>query len=194
MLLPLDFRKSKKRLLKEIDLWLQLPENKARFDKHELKTEAGTEKEAKDRLKDLAAWRLLRGFEGDSEKANSFANEHRKKFNARTTIRLQLQKGPDEKKGCFEKITYQQGDARPFHDARRGQSNEPLNEADLYSEATGWLQAKARTQAYLGELMPWEFGKFAQEQRSAEQQFKKRFWDAQKGAKKDTSKISKSSS
>ena len=59
-LLPLDFSKSKKRLLQEIDLWLQQPENKALFDKHKPKTEAGTEKEAKDRLKDLAAWRLFR--------------------------------------------------------------------------------------------------------------------------------------
>jgi hypothetical protein len=32
-LLPLDFSKSKKRLLQEIDKWLELFENKARFDK-----------------------------------------------------------------------------------------------------------------------------------------------------------------
>jgi hypothetical protein len=68
-LLPLDFSKSRRRLLDEIDLWLQLPENKARFDKHERKTETGTEKEAKDRLKDLAAWKLFRelGWEGALE-------------------------------------------------------------------------------------------------------------------------------
>jgi hypothetical protein len=34
------------------------PKTRLDFDKHERKIEAGTEKEAKDRLKDLAAWRL----------------------------------------------------------------------------------------------------------------------------------------
>jgi hypothetical protein len=45
-LLPLDFSKKRTRLLQEIDLWLQQSENKARFDKHELKTETGTAKQA----------------------------------------------------------------------------------------------------------------------------------------------------
>jgi hypothetical protein len=47
VLVPFDFRKSKKRILQEIGKWLELPENKARFEKHKLKIEAGTEKEAK---------------------------------------------------------------------------------------------------------------------------------------------------
>ena len=32
VLLPLDFRKSKKRIVQEIGKWLELPKNKARFD------------------------------------------------------------------------------------------------------------------------------------------------------------------
>jgi hypothetical protein len=76
-LLPLDFSKSRKRLLQEIGMWLKLPENKARFDKHKGKTEAGTEREAKDRLKDLAAWKLFR--EVGWEDALDFAEQRRKR-------------------------------------------------------------------------------------------------------------------
>ena len=150
-LLPLDFSKSKKRLLQEISKWLDLPENKARFDKHRPKSEAGTEKQAKDRLKDLAAWRLCekRGW----ERALKFAEQHRKRDKS--------------------------GRPRAFHDPRQGQATKiPLNEAPLYSEESGFLKAKKRAKDYLAELIPWEFGKYAEER---EQQ--KREWAAalQKG-------------
>jgi hypothetical protein len=73
--LPLDFSKSRKRVRQEIDDWLELPDNKARFDKHKLATEAGTEKQAKDRLKYLVAWRIYRelGWKG----AVDFIEQHR---------------------------------------------------------------------------------------------------------------------
>ncbi|MGC1321701.1 MAG: hypothetical protein WA849_05940 [Candidatus Udaeobacter sp.] len=163
-LLPLDFSKSRQRLLQEIDLWLQQPENKARFDKHELKIETGTEKQAKDRLKDLAAWRLYR--ELGSKEALAFAEKNRRR---------------DE-----------HGKPLKFHDVRKEQSKTkmPLNEAPLYSEESGFPKAKDRAVKYRGELIPWEFGKYAKER---EQQ--KREWAAAfKKALQDAKKISKSSS
>ena len=136
VLLPLDFRKRRNRLLQEIDLWLQLPENKARFDKHKPKTETGTEKEAKDRLKDTAAWRLCRELGCDGALRFSEENRKRDKF----------------------------GRPRPFHDWRQGQTSKlPPNEAPLYSEESGFLKAKARALKYRAKLLPWEFGKYAQE-------------------------------
>jgi hypothetical protein len=162
-LLPLDFRKTRKRLLQEIDLWLQLPENKDRFDKHQPKTEAGTEKEAKDRLKDLAAWRVYR--ELGYDKALRFCEENRKRDESGTLQR--------------------------FHDWRQDQTKKiPPNEAPLYSEESGFSNAKKRAEGYLAQLVPWEFGEYAQER---EQQ--KREWAAAfRKALEEAAKISKSSS
>ena len=144
VLLPLDFRKSKKRILQEIDKWLELDENKARFDKHRPKTEVGTEKEAKDRLKDLAAWRLFEklGWEGSLQ----FAEQHRKRDKS--------------------------GKPRAFHDPRQGRREwRELKkvlpyEAPLYSWQTGesaFRKAKVRVGRHLAELIPLEFGKYAKE-------------------------------
>src|SRR5207248_2860278 len=59
VIFTLDFGKTKKRLLQEFDKWLQLPQNKARFDAHK-QNPTGKTGASKDRLKDLAAWRLYR--------------------------------------------------------------------------------------------------------------------------------------
>src|SRR5262249_47155429 len=135
-LLPLDFSKTKKRLLQSIGKWLDLSENKARFEKHKRKTETGTEKQAKDRLKDLAAWRLYRELRCDE--ALSFAEKNRKRD--------------------------KRGRPRPFHDPRKGQTTKVSpNEAPLYSEESGFSKAKKRAEGYLAQLIPWEFGKFVQE-------------------------------
>jgi hypothetical protein len=140
VLLSLDFSKSKARLLQEIGKWLDCPKNKARFQKHQRKTEVGTEKEAKDRLKDLAAWRLYR--ELGCDEALKFAQ----------TNRLC---GPG-------------GVARKFHDWRQGQTKKIRpNEADLYGEESGFLKAKARALSYRANLIPWEFGKIAEDDEKA---------------------------
>jgi hypothetical protein len=143
-------------LRKSINGW-NCPENKTRFDKHERKIEAGTEKEAKDRLKDLAAWRLY-GKLGWGE-ALKFAEQHRKR---------------DES-----------GEPNPFHDPRRRPSKKvPVNEAQLYTEQSGFLKAKKRALAHRAKLIPWEFGKYAEER-----ELQKRKWGgavrkALKGAKR----------
>jgi hypothetical protein len=156
-LLPLDFSKKRTRLLQEIDLWLQQSENKARFDKHELKTETGTAKQAKDRLKDVGAWRLYR--ELGCDRALSFAAENRKR---------------DES-----------GEPRPFHDPRKGQTEKvPPNEAPLYSEESGFLKAKARALKYRAELLRWEFGKYAQETEQQKREWAAAFTKALKEAKR----------
>jgi hypothetical protein len=162
-LLPLDFSKSEKRLLEEIRAWLRLKENKDRFAKHQPKTEAGTEKEAKDRLKDLAAWRLYR--ELGCDKALSFTEKNRKRDNS--------------------------GVPCPFHDPRQDQTKKlPLNEAPLYSEESGFLKAKKRAEDHLAELIPWEFGKYAEEREQQKREWAAAFRKALRKAKK----ISKSSS
>jgi len=134
VLFTLDFGKTKTRLLQEFDQWLQLPENKARFDAHK-QNPIGKTGAFKDRLKDFAAWRIYEGCGRDWEKANAFANDHRIKH-------------------------------RPFHDPREGQTKKtPLNEAPLYSGESGFLKAKKRALAYGMELIPWAFGKSAEDAR-----------------------------
>jgi hypothetical protein len=156
-LLPLDFSKSKKRLLGEIGKWLDLPENKARFEKHKRRTEAGTQKQAKDRLKDLAAWRLYRELGCDA--ALRFTKENRKRDKS--------------------------GRARPFHDPRQDQSRRvPINEAALYSEESGFLKAKARALKYRAKLIPWEFGQDAKETATFRKDMIEWFKDALKQAQK----------
>jgi hypothetical protein len=83
----------------------------------------------KDRLKDLAAAILYRvlGARG----ANDFAEEHR--------------------------LHDSRGAALPFHDPRTPQGKKTLkNEALLYTDQPGFLQAEKRAEAWLARLMPWE--------------------------------------
>ena len=73
----LDFSESETLLVSRFKEWLRLPENKERLAKHKRPT-TGTTGRPLDRLKELAAWRLYRECGNDWEKANDFANEHRK--------------------------------------------------------------------------------------------------------------------
>jgi len=133
-LFTLDFSKDRSRLVDEFEAWLRLPVNTERFERYQpkKKIERGTAKEAKDRLKDLAAWRLYR--EMGCDPALEFTEKNRKR---------------DER-----------GVPRPFLDARTGQSNTPLNEAPLYSEESGFLKARARVEQHLsilfGSLWTWQ--------------------------------------
>jgi hypothetical protein len=158
-LFTLNFTKTKKRLLQEFDEWLRLPENEQRFSRYQYNP-VGKTGEFKDRLKDLAAWRLYQGCDRDWKTANNFAQSHRLNH-------------------------------RPFHDPRQGQTTKvAVSEAPLYSEQSGFLKAEKRALAYRAKLIPWEFGKYAEER---EQQ--KREWAATfRRALKEAKKISKSSS
>jgi hypothetical protein len=133
VLFTLDFGKTKKRLLQEFDQWLQLPENKARLDAHR-QNPTGKTGEFKDRLKDLAAWRIYEGCGRDWEKADAFANDHR----------INCRPFHDPRQGQTKKT--------------------PLNEASLYSEESGFLKAKARALAYRTKLgIPRAFWKFTED-------------------------------
>ena len=166
VLFTLDFGKTKKRLLQEFDQWLQLRENKARFDAHR-QNPIGKTGAFKDRLKDLAAWRLYR--ELGCEDALAFAQKNRKRD--------------------------KHGKPRQFHDARKEQSKTKmsLNEAPLYSEhneESGFLKAKARALAYGMELIPWAFRKSAEDADRLQNEAPKDF----RNARKQVRKISKGSS
>jgi hypothetical protein len=137
-LFNLDFTQCKEQMLRRFAAWLDLPENERRFQTpgHNRRGRRRTES-FKDRLKDLAVWRLYDklGFDGMQD----FAEGHRKHS--------------------------RDGRPRPFHDARQGQrEKQPLNQAPLCSEESVALKAKARARAYLAELIPWEFGAYAAEE------------------------------
>lgn len=119
----------------------------------------------RDRLKDLASWRLYRAL--GCEAALSFAVENRKADKA--------------------------GRPLAFHDHRVGQTKKvPLNQSPLYSEGdSAFAQAKARATRYLGELLPWEFGKIEEERQRQSAEIVQRWTDAMK---KFAPKVSKRSS
>ena len=157
VIFTLDFSKTKNRLRQEFDKWLQLPENKARFDAHE-RNLTGETGGSKDRLKDLATWRLYR--ELGCNEALEFSEKNRKRD--------------------------KYGTPRPFHDPRQGQSKKvSLNQAALYSEESGFLKAKARATAYIAKLIPWEFGKFAEDAEKSRNELAKVFRGALKAGSED---------
>lgn len=86
--------------------------------------------EAKDRLKDLAAWRLYR--ELGYLKSLDFADANRLSDSA--------------------------GEPRAFHDPRHGQGTESraLSESPLFSDVSGFGNAKQRAKQWLAEKMPSE--------------------------------------
>ena len=146
-LFNLDFTKTKKRLLQEFDMWLQLPENAARFAAHKRDT-TGKTGLFRDRLKDLAAWRLYR--ELGTVKALKFAADNR--------------------------LSDKAGRPRRFHDQRKDPTNKlPLHEMPLYSEESAFQKAKAKAETCLGELFPWEFGEYAEERERQEKEREQRW-------------------
>ena len=153
----IDCRKAKKQLVDEFEAWLEQPEMKERLRQYR-HSHTGKTGAPKDRLKDLAAWRLYQHCGNDWRKANEFASEHRRVFEKPETIVI-------GSGGNRKKVIFKEGDPKPFHDPRQGQSKQQINEASLYSEESGFLKAKQRAKTYLKELMPWEF---FQEARAAE--------------------------
>lgn len=160
----LNFRKSKKQLRKEFEAWLDLPKNQRRHRQFDSK-QTGKTGAFKDRLKDLASWRLYRAL--GCEEALNFAAKHRKVDKA--------------------------GRPLAFHDPRKEQSKKvPLNQSALYSEGdSAFSKAKARAVRHLGAFLPWEFGTIEEEKRRQSAEMGQRWTDAMK---KLAPKVSKSSS
>ena len=150
-LFTLDFTETKTRMLERFGAWLNLRENVKRLAKFN-HNPTGTTGTHKDRLKDLAVWRLYDelGF----VKMLNFAEANRKRFADRTKIRVK--DGKD-----YRWVTYEAGAPMPFHDARQGQAKKvPLNEAPLCTVDNGPPfagKAKRRVTDRLAEIIPWEF-------------------------------------
>lgn len=128
VLFDLDFSETRTQLLNEFKEWLNQPDKEEYFEKHRSpKSDTGR---PLDRLKDLAAWRLYRELENNWQKANEFANKHRKSLNPK--------------------------EPRAFRDAKV-QGGKAPNEADLFSEDAEARKAQATAWKHLVKLMPSEF-------------------------------------
>ena len=137
-LFTLDYSKSETQLVNEFREWLRLTENRTRLEQHK-KPRTGTTGGAKERLKNLFAWRLYREHDNDAERANQFASDHRKT------------------KSYFDASTKsKKATPRPFHNAK-GQDGKPSNEAVLFGEDADARKSKKRTLTYCREIMPDEF-------------------------------------
>jgi hypothetical protein len=128
-LFTFDLINNETQVLRQVRSWWRSPEIKqlrAAFTR----STAGTTGAYKDRLKDLASWRIYRAL--GYAQADRFITAHRKRDNL--------------------------GRHRPFHDARQGQTEKvQLNEALLYSEESGFLKAKRRAVDWLKTKIPEEF-------------------------------------
>lgn len=124
-LFTLDFGDTRKRMLERFKAWLKLPENQRKFNEHS-RDVTGTTGKPKDRLKDIAVWRLYEvlGF----NRMIDFTRKH------------QMRKA---------------GKPIPWHDARSGQSQtSPRVEADIFSEESLCGKAAARAKKYLSRIIP----------------------------------------
>jgi hypothetical protein len=108
----IDWRRTEAELVMQFRSFLRA--HKERSQQHR-KTKSGGTGAPKDRLKDLAAWRLYEHCEGDWEAANAFAEKHRLKTTA--------------------------GEPRPFHDPRGTPPSPLFAEQSGFSRARRRAQA-----------------------------------------------------
>ena len=130
-LITIDCSETEAQLVKGFRSFLR--ENTERLKEYR-DTPMGKTGTAKDALKALASWRLLAHFKGNWVKADLFAEKHRKKTPA--------------------------GEARAFHDHRKGKDGLKPNEAPLYGRKSGFQSATEMAQTHLGQ-MPAAFFKSA---------------------------------
>jgi hypothetical protein len=139
-------------LTKQFDMWLAAPKIRAQLKQYNQEKRGNSDK-WKDRLKDMAAWRLYRENGNDFEKANQFANQNRKKFETWPEIHATCKK-------VNGKWPYKPHDPRPFRDAKpiKGKSPIAANEADLFSD-DDYRHAKGEAVKALTDWIPNEFKK-----------------------------------
>lgn len=121
-LFEVDLSAKKGDLVRGFKMWLSKRDIKKRLERYG-KEKRGTTAE-KDRLKDLAAWRLYRELGNDWNEANKFANDHRQHFEKWSS-------------------PYQPGDCRPFHNAK-SEDLDLANQAALFSCDADYRHAKGR--------------------------------------------------
>jgi hypothetical protein len=134
----LNFSKSKKWMIQAFEAWLDLPENQDRFRRHR-KENRGTTGTEKERLFDLALWRLHD--ELGYEEMIRFAGQNRKRF--------------EDTKSAL-KANYKKGDFRPFLNAHKG--GDLPNKVPACGGEPSYARAKRRAREYLSEIIPHEFG------------------------------------
>jgi len=128
-----DYSESENQLANQFREWLRLPENQERLAEYK-KSTTGTTGKPLDRLKDLAAWRLYRECGNDWNKANEFADKHRKHRRP-----FRDAKSKKEKWESGEQVII------------------PANEADLFGNPADAREAQAGAWKYLVEIAPREF-------------------------------------
>jgi hypothetical protein len=156
-----DLSASKGDLTEQFKKWLALPENKERLKQYK-QEKRGTSDNWKDRLKDLAVWRLYRENENSCDKANKFAHDNRKRF----ATRLEIYAAGKTANG---KRFYKFNDPRPFRDAKaiKGIHRIAANEAELFSHDEDYRHAKCNALKLLIDWIPREFEKPFPEMRKA---------------------------
>ena len=156
----LDFSEAETQLVNRFREWLGLPEIQTLREKHKRPKRPAVADTSRDRLKDLAAWRLYREKENDLEAANDFADKHRKCFSDQAQVR---RTNKDLAKN--DPRRYKIGDKRPFRDAKQQTEKQasgtlqiiPANQAGLFGEDADAREAQASAWKHLAELMPSEF-------------------------------------
>jgi hypothetical protein len=142
-LFEVDLSARKGDLTKQFKKWLASLGNKKRLKRHCL-NKRGKTGQWKDRLKDLAAWRLCREIIQQPKTwiyANEYACQHRKK-----------------KLVVVMKSELAQEIPKPFRDAKRTK-NSPANQAPLFSDQSEASDAARNAWDLLADLIPSEFKK-----------------------------------
>lgn len=160
VIFSLDFSEKETHLAKRFAVWLKLPEIQTLLGKHERPKRPAIADAPLDRLKDLAAWRLYRESGNDWNKANNFADKHRKCFSDQAECR---RANKDLAKN--DPRRYKLGHKRPFRDAKqkieKQESGTPqiiqANRADLFGSDADPIKAQASAWKHLVELRPTEF-------------------------------------
>ncbi len=149
-LFEVDLSARKGDLTKQFDKWLASSENKKRLVRHCL-NKSGKTGEWKDRLKDLAAWRLYRENQNSCDKANKFANDNRKRFKTWQDIHATCKK-------MNGKWPYKPNDPKPFYNAKalKSENSPPTlhNQADLFSHDEDYRHAKSNALKLLSDWIP----------------------------------------
>ncbi len=129
----LDFSKGETQLVNEFREWLKLPQTKALLNQYQ-KPKRGKTGGPRDRLRELAVWRLYREKGNNLQKANKFASDHRKQKKPFHNARSKKERGAD---GTVLVI--------------------PPHEADLFGDDAEARDAKASAWKFMVEIMPTDF-------------------------------------
>ena len=149
-LFEMNLSAGKSELAGQFKAWLATRKIRAALKRYK-QDQRGSSDQRKNHLKNLATWRLYRENGNNYDRANEFANIHRKRFSSWREINKTCKKV----KGQWP---YKLHDPRPFRDAQS--IREYLaNGAPLFSHDEDYRHAKINTLNLLADLIPSEFRK-----------------------------------